>query len=250
MKGKHKAGGRISTHTRANDDPHDPIAFVMRPELDSLAHSIAKLESGRKDDVVERRKDRRLLVGSLVVSALVLLVTAWLGYETTIGVSLTRTQFVDSERPYLWLTDDVGVPRCVRAAMADPSTCQVLWDWHFTNYGKTPALRIHLTKWVKLADGPLVLSLGSEAFQTPGWSGEPIPPNKVDFTTVVGQPIQNNRYGELVSLENQIEIRGKIHYTDANGGDYESGFCLRSLHGTVAQFCSNKPGEVEVNYVR
>ena len=54
-------------------------------------------------------------------------------------LKVTNENFVTSERPYVWLTDDLSSPQIIQ----NPAGMfQVIWDWRFTNYGKLPALQV------------------------------------------------------------------------------------------------------------
>jgi hypothetical protein len=53
------------------------------------------------------------------------------------ALKLTKEQ----QRPIIWLTNDLGSPQYVNLTNK-PGGGQIAWAWHFTNYGRSPALRI------------------------------------------------------------------------------------------------------------
>ena len=99
------------------------------------------------------------------------------------AVTQSRDQFREDRRPYIWLTKTgLGGPTFI-PNLKDPKSGQVTWDWHWTNYGKTPALDIKYTQSIKVGERPYMKSHGSvESF------GAPLPPEKDDFSTVVSDP--------------------------------------------------------------
>ncbi|MGA2816101.1 MAG: hypothetical protein ABSE67_07350 [Xanthobacteraceae bacterium] len=52
------------------------------------------------------------------------------------ALELIRQDFIADERPIIWLTNDApGI------ALIQPSG-QIVWNYYYTNYGKTPANRV------------------------------------------------------------------------------------------------------------
>ena len=143
-------------------------------------------------------------------------------------------EFHAEQRPILWLTDDVGSPAFVPNPLL-PNSGQVTWRWRFTNYGKTPVKGMKYLQFMKLGEGPFVPSYGAVGAST----GSPIPPGKIDESEVVSKPITPGQFQKLLhALEpNGISISIRIEYTDAYGGNYETGICLHKLNMGGIAYC-------------
>ena len=160
------------------------------------------------------------------------------------ALRLTKRQFIQEQRPYIWLMNALGSPRFILNGNNPSSDAgQVVWDYHFTNYGKTPAIDIDLQQFIKLGDGPFVKSYGNYSSN----KGAPLPPTKDDWDTVISElGIPANRFSELLKAEipNGISIKAVFHYADLAGGKYETGFCLNRLNSGAIGYCR------EGNYVK
>jgi hypothetical protein len=148
------------------------------------------------------------------------------------AVRQSRESFQRDQRPYVWLTNDLGKPEFVQKAGTHSG--QAIWDWHFTNYGKTPALGIRFRQYFKV---------GNEFHPAPGSNeqtgfGSPLPPTKVNFSTNVSEPISVDDFRRSLDTDQGIGIRIVLEYMDANGGKYESGFCLERLRTSAITYCS------------
>lgn len=66
----------------------------------------------------------------------------------------------------------------------------------------------------------------------------PLPPNKVDFASAFWPDrVTAERYNELLNTDESILVSGKINYSDARGGSYETGFCFFYLKSGAAAYC-------------
>ena len=78
------------------------------------------------------------------------------------ALRLSRDNFRQDQRPYIWLTGDLGSPRFIPPLVQPESIVgQVIWTFHFTNYGKTPAYNIRYQKYIKMGDRQPILSMDS-----------------------------------------------------------------------------------------
>jgi hypothetical protein len=157
------------------------------------------------------------------------------------ALSVSGDQFRQEQRPYIWLTNSLVSPEFIRQSGNPRSPAgQIIWGYHFTNYGRTPALGIEFEEFMKLGDGPFI-----KTFMEPRQSiGAPLPPNKDDFSTVVSEPgITPTRFAQLVTSEG-ISIKVVFRYTDAAHGKYEAGFCLNRLNAGAIGYCR------EGNYIK
>jgi len=98
-------------------------------------------------------------------------------------VALQLTQ--QEQRPIVWLTNDLGAPHLIMSKLpSDPTTGQIVWDWHYTNYGRTPALHVSYRHFI-VVDGKRSERFGVKSTSS---SAAPLPTNKDDFTSVVSAP--------------------------------------------------------------
>lgn len=138
--------------------------------------------------------------------------------------SISRENFTAEQRPYIWLTDNLGTPQLLRAPNG---ALQIIWEWHFTNYGKTPAHHTHNDQFISINGGSFEFS--NEAANHPPKIGIPIPPNLTPRLTIVSRPITDEIWAKAVSTDLGISISGTIDYEDAAGNKYQSTFCIGRL---------------------
>jgi hypothetical protein len=159
----------------------------------------------------------------------------------TAGETLKATMdnFKQDQRPYVWLTNDLAHPLFVLKPENLSGIGQVVWDLHYTNYGKTPALGMRLAIYMKVGDRNFALSFGSDS----NGNLEPLPPTKSDFTTVISVPYINpDEWKTLAKTDKAITIAGAINYSDGLVGDYESDFCLTQLASGAVMYCQDMKG--------
>lgn len=114
---------------------------------------------------------------------------------------------------------------------ADETTGQIVWAWHFTNYGKTPALHVSFHQFMTIENR----REGSYGVTPAGSTGAPLPTSKDDFSSVVSQPgVTPVQFRRLMATDEAIGVSGEITYFGAYGQKYETTFCLRHLaHGAI-----------------
>ena len=130
------------------------------------------------------------------------------------------------QRPIIWLTNLGGPQFILDKPPSDPTTGQIVWDWHYTNYGKTPALHVSFHHFM------IIESEREESFgaKPAGSEAAPLPTGKDDFSSVVSRPgIKSGRFARLMQTDEAIGIEGEITYYDAAGVQYRTTFCLRHL---------------------
>lgn len=139
------------------------------------------------------------------------------------------------QRPIIWLTNDQGTPEFVLdRPPSDPTAGQIIWKWHYTNYGKTPALHLSFRSF------SVIKNEREESFGAPpeGHTGAPMPPGKDDFSDVVSPPgIKPERFAQLMKTDLAIGIEGEFTYYDAAGAQYQTTFCLRHLVSGAITYC-------------
>lgn len=157
------------------------------------------------------------------------------------AVANAQEQFRQDARPYVWVTNNgLGQPEFIfdRTLTGAPmNTGQIVWTFHYTDYGKTPAYNLSSERFFSVG-------LNSPFRESHGFShvekvnGTPVPPNKDDFQTVVSEPeITPEKYKEFLKTDNALRIRAVIQYTDAYGEKYETGLCLGRLASGAIQYC-------------
>jgi hypothetical protein len=152
--------------------------------------------------------------------------------NTVKALNLTRDHFQQEQRPYLWVTNNLGSPAFVPNPKT-PAAGQVIWTYHFTNYGKTPAYKIRFVQYMKLGDGPLVQSYGEPSQSI----GAPLPPNKDDFSTIVSEPITQQQFLEFSNGPGGITMQAHFSYTDGFGGSYVTHLCARRTNAGSITYC-------------
>jgi hypothetical protein len=149
-------------------------------------------------------------------------------------------RFRKDERPYI-----AEAPKTTQPARFIPNPVhpemggQILWDYHFSNFGKTPAYHLHEEQFIKLGDRPFVRSYGE-----PKHRGETIlPPSGDNFITVISAPMQKQEYDRLLTITGGIQIKVRFLYSDAYGINYETGICETRLNTGAISYC-------EGNYIK
>jgi hypothetical protein len=154
-----------------------------------------------------------------------------------------ENRFREDERPYIWFTAaGNGTPEFHPTPNTNPPTGQVVWSWHYTDYGKTPAYGLQfIREEIKVGDRPFKIMF--ERAYRPG-IGTVIPPGKDDFATIPSSPIAQEDFNRLLQIDRSIAIRGRVDYADAGGALYETGFCQSRLTSGATEYCE------EDNYIK
>lgn len=194
-----------------------------------IASAIQSLEraylASRKSLAEQERKTHRwaVITGSGVtaytlVTVRIAVAAIWSAISAQKALKLTQEIAIADQRPIIWLSNHVGAPQLIRN--------QVIWDWEFTNYGKSPAVHIRFDTYMSLDKGPNLPTYGRQKSSI----GAPLPPGKFDFDTVVSNPgINDTDFARLMALDEGISISGLSTYQDAGGRSYETTFCLAHL---------------------
>lgn len=151
------------------------------------------------------------------------------------AVAQGRDLFRQDQRPYMWLTDHHDEPRCVQEGNGTSGECLLVWDWHFTNFGRSPALDVRIAG--RLAVGPTA-SAAKRNFDFFPIDGAPTPTNKDGFSTAFWPiRITLEKFDQLMNADNSIVLYGRISYSDAYGSRYESRFCRVHLKEGPVAYC-------------
>jgi hypothetical protein len=153
------------------------------------------------------------------------------------AIMLARDNFTQDQRPYIWNTNNgLGGPEFVLSPNTIPPTGQIVWNFHYTNYGRSPAYNLiaHSLMRVGIAQ-PFRESYGSQGVH---FIGIPMPPNSEQFGTAVSFPsTTRDEYDRLLRIDNAIAIRVHMEYSDAYGGRYETGICAGRLASSAIKYC-------------
>ena len=149
-------------------------------------------------------------------------------------------RFRQDERPYIAETPKSNqAPEFIPNRIHPEMDGQILWNFHFSNFGKTPAYHLQSEKFIKLGDRPFVRSYGE-----PRHRGETIlPPTGDNFITVISVPMQRQQFDHLLTINEGIQIKVKFLYSDAYGTNYETGVCETRLNTGAISYC-------EGNYIK
>lgn len=152
---------------------------------------------------------------------------------TTLKTALqtVRENFRTEQRPVIWLTN-IGTPEFILGNPTDNSG-QIVWSWHMTNYGKTPALHMLFRQFMQIENRI------ESSYHDPTQSvGAPLPTYKDDFSTVISRPgISADEFKRLAETDRFIGISGNITYDDIYGAKYETTFCLLHLRSGAIGYC-------------
>lgn len=155
--------------------------------------------------------------------------------------SLQQAQknFLLDQRPYIWLTNDLGHPHYIQVFLKGILTdSRVAWDFHYTNFGKTPAHDVRVFATVLAEDNADKLPRPWKAVEGPG---TPILQGKEEFETALSKArVSQEEFKLLEHQQNAILLYGRIEYKDAVGKKYESGFCFHTLATSAIMFCKEK----------
>jgi hypothetical protein len=160
------------------------------------------------------------------------------------GLAQSRDQFIQDQRPYVWVARDLGTPKFFLAS--GHTQGQVFWEWHFTNYGKSPAYHVILHNFIKIGDAEFVPSydgLGKETTSIKKYlkgSGAPLPPTDDQRTAVISPPtVTQEDFDRLSQTDQGITAKGVIDYTDAGGIPHQTGVCISKLKTGAILYCKD-----------
>ena len=155
--------------------------------------------------------------------------------ETKISIAQNDTQFKLDERPYIAQTvKSTAAPNWHQNPL-DSTKGQILWDWHMTNYGKSPAQNITFTQQIKLA--------GKSWMPSHGEVGPDIGPPQLQgqdvFDTVISDEMLKSEFDRLMQITDGVSIRIKVHYTGPDGTAYETGLCVSRTNAGSIIYCKD-----------
>ena len=159
-----------------------------------------------------------------------------------LALKQSEDNFVLDERPVVWLTPKKdGAPELDgiefdQVNPTKPSSGQVVWQWHFMNYGRSPANNILFHSFIKVGDRPEEPTYRAKKHKG---SGGPMPPGKIDFAATISSPLERAEF-DSAARAGKITIRGIITYSDISGHKYETDFCQKLLPTMAILYCENR----------
>lgn len=159
------------------------------------------------------------------------------------AIAQSRSQFVKDQRPYVWLASDgLGSPQFWDTKNTNPATGQVIWEYHFTNFGKGPARDLQIHQSIKI--GALSKFVESYHIGPVSYGNGTLPPignQKLDAVGAPGTP--REEFSRLLAADHGITLRVRFDYRDASGCRYETHVCISKLATGAIQYCP------EENYI-
>jgi hypothetical protein len=146
------------------------------------------------------------------------------------AIRQARDQFRQDQRPYVWLTNDIGpFARVSLSAGANKSPLdgRLAFNFHFTNYGKSPAVR--LTEQSRIVLGKSAETVFPAWRNLPTDSGSVLPPGKVDSNTAFSDaPFEPSILATILAPGpyDPVIVHGILRYFDLYGTEYKSEFCI------------------------
>jgi hypothetical protein len=240
---------------RAKEKPHPnddsggddtPTNIHVRGEIEIARSSslVDEHNAERKADATQAEKRYSLEKLTLIALAVYTGITLILAVMNGIVISDSRKHFVKDQRPYIWLTNNLGAPDFLRPPGSTDQKGYVAWAWHYTNYGKTPASQVTLNEGMQIGDNALSKP---RTFDGPDHVLPPLPPTKDDFSSAFFKDkVSLEEFHRLMTTEETIVVYGHFTYTDASGKGYETGFCIYHLMLGPIAYCPDSTS----NYIR
>lgn len=140
-----------------------------------------------------------------------------------------QNRFVKDQRPYIW-SNSVAEPDQPRMTAGQVVT----WNWHYTVYGKTPAIGAagrEQVIWGPRARSQLVKNFFSAVHKPNDESGTVIPPGKDMYSSA--HSFKNNPSAQdiewIKTHDGGIMLVAYFEYFDNSGSLYKSTICMERL---------------------
>ncbi len=148
---------------------------------------------------------------------------------------ISEEQFRRDQRPYLAQSNkSTESPQFIPNTVSPEKGGQVIWNWHITNFGKTPAYDIFYTDAIKVSGHSFV----SYRQKMPSAVGA-LQPTGDFYSTAVSQVTTLDVFNHLLTINEGISFRTVIRYRDSYGVWYETGLCqTRTNLGSIA-YCKD-----------
>jgi hypothetical protein len=157
------------------------------------------------------------------------------------SITQSHQQFVMEQRPYLAETNRSTERPTIFSNPNTPGQVQIVWDWHMTNYGKSPANQIIMNQEMSTDGITFIPSYGGsgKAGGKAHDAGGSAPPGSDSFNTIFSAPMQPREANKILNSPSGVAIRVRITYQDLSGTIYETAICtINKAVGAVA-YCKN-----------
>ncbi|MBS1840676.1 MAG: hypothetical protein JSS69_10570 [Acidobacteria bacterium] len=152
-------------------------------------------------------------------------------------VTQASERFQIEQRPIIWTPNKIASPAYLIKAK------RIVWDWYFTNYGKTPAKEIRMYEYFRIRKGEWQRPPSDRAHDYS--FGAPLPPGKEDFKTMVTTDIEAADAKKILTEDFGISMKIRITYKDAFGNSYESQVCFVHLATGATTYCSPEEAYID-----
>jgi hypothetical protein len=209
--------------------------FIEPTPKEALARDAAQ----NKNDAKERKKWwlERATFGVLTIYAGLTAIQSCQAIKSTNvateSARINAEQFRLDQRPYIAQTSRSSEPPTFH--VNSDVDGQILWNWHVTNYGKTPANNVKFTQEIRLGGESFVRSYKEVAASV----GSPMAPTGEVFSSVISKPTTKVEFDRLMGITDGISVRIKIAYTGLDGTPYETGFCLSHTNFGSLTYCKD-----------
>lgn len=150
------------------------------------------------------------------------------------ALTQSKNQFVQDERPYVWITDNIQLGETSSSDPIAPNRIAVNYD--ILNYGKSPALNVQMVANIAVGD-KAERQTALKAFNKSG--GSIMPPTKGANASAISDtpPYPNfHTYGD----KHKIVVYGRIRYNDLYGNVYISDWCLAYVGAIHPSNCPDR----------
>jgi hypothetical protein len=223
-------------HDKPAAEQHQIAAAIQSLERPLKAARENPTEYERETHTWAIRTGKGIIIYT-TLTVVIAVAAIWSAIDAQKAVNLTQENFAIDQRPYIWINNNLELPGYFEFLK------KIVWSFHFTNYGKTPANNVLLK--VKMSVGGTQYPI-LEAHPRPP-RGNPLPPNKDDFNTAVSDAqFTRDEFQRVFGVDFGIGISGLILYQGASDAWYESRFCLAHLatgailHDNLNDYCRNE----------
>lgn len=149
----------------------------------------------------------------------------------------SKDQFRQDERPYVWITNDIGPFALVPHGPGNTSD-KLTFPIRFMNYGKSPAIHVQTD---------MRIAIGQDAWKSIDWKafsadqGTILPAGKIDFNSAFSAAPITPQFFQRIStpgIVEYVEVLGHIQYWGTDGTPYSSDFCLGRNPALSMYYCT------------
>jgi hypothetical protein len=202
-------------------------------------------QSDKYPDNFWNRLKRQLRKPRFFLELLALIGLGFYSCETRRTNNLTQTaldnsksQFTTEQRPYVWLTNNLG-PFSVEPLNSGNTSGRLGFNFHYTNFGKSPAVNCQTQ--ARIIFGENAEERISFRSLDPR-KGAIVPPGKDEYNTAWSDnPVSQDLFAKIqtAGTVEYVIVSGYFQYSDTSGNVYSSEFCLERNPGLGLAFCKD-----------